>query len=68
MPSVGHIAFAGRREFFWFGERGEPGCHVRVADADAPLDVEGYRMGSRFCAYPWWWDRWGDAELRAASR
>jgi hypothetical protein len=66
--SVGHIGFAGSREFFWFGERGQEGCHVRTAPSCCPLDVNGYRMGSRFCSEPWWWERWGAAEMRAQER
>ena len=68
MKSKGHIGYAGSKEFFWFGDEGSTDRHVRSAPVGCPLDVSGYRMGSRFCAKGWWWDRWGAAEMRAQER
>lgn len=62
--SSGHIAFAGRWEFFSFGELQD----VYRAPIACPLTPSGIRNGARWEGSFSWWNRYGEATLNALGR
>ena len=63
--SRGHICFAGRFEFFNASTMPMSTGVIMRAPVNAPLDVDGFRMGGRFEGTAAWWNRNGAMVVEA---